>query len=238
MSDLLEVDGKRMEIPSGRSAVDGSGGGGPPRDWQGRILGILARSPRLALSLGAVLGLLLGTAGAVSTLGTPVTWTSQTVMILDDPYGLAAAGDEGPLLKLNEVRAKYASLAGTYAIAQPVALRLGIPVGEVLGHESAVPSPDALLLVVTATWTDAPDAEKLSAATAAELTSYVQSENAAYAIPTTDQFLLRTVDPTGPAVPSRPSKGRAATQLAGWGLGGFAVGFVLTQLVRSRRLRA
>lgn len=209
----------------------------PPADhWQHRLGRTLARRWRRGLVGGVAAGVLLGALGASMVLSGPTTYAAKTVMVIDSPYGLAAAGDEGQMLKLDEVRYKYASLASTYLIAQPVAHSLGLPVGAVLAGTSVAPEADALLLDVTGTWSTPSGATRLSSAVASELSSYVQNENSSYAIPVNDQFFLRAVDPTTAAVAHGPSHSKALTLAVGLGLLGLVAGFALTQLLLNRRL--
>lgn len=215
-------------LPSPRETMD---------DWQRRVWLVLRHRARLAAVIGFVIADIAGFLGAWSVVKTAPVWRSTTVMLIDDPYQLATSGDPGQLLKLQDLRYKYAALAGTEAIAGPVAAHVGLPVGAVEGAIGASPNAQALLIDVTGTWSSPTEAERLSSATAAALTQYVVTEEAAYNIPSTDRFVIRAIAPTGAAVASRPSSGNAAAHGVGYAVGGFAVGFVVTQLVRSRRKR-
>lgn len=223
--------------PATNTSSGSPGHASPGSDhWQHRLGRALSHRWRRAVVVGVALAAGLGALGVSTVLSGPTTYSSQTVMAIDSPYGLAAAGDEGQLLKLDEIRYKYASLATTYLIAQPVARSLGTSVGAVLGGTSVVPESDALLMTVTGTWSTPSGAARLSSAVASELSTYVQNENSSYAIPVNDQFFLRAVDPTTTPTAHGPSHSKALTLGLGLALAGLLAGFLLTQLLANRRL--
>jgi capsular polysaccharide biosynthesis protein len=191
--------------------------------------------PSLVIAL--VVGILAAALTAGLLLRGTTVWTSQTTMIIDDPYGIALAGDGGQIAKLAELRIKYANLASTYAIAQPVANRLHVPVGVVLGATHVDVPADSLLMSVVGQWSSAADAQKLSSALAQGISDYVKTENSSNGIPAQDQFAAVAVSPTSPATSSGPSSTRAAIAALGAFLGAAVVVFVLAQLFAVRRLR-
>jgi hypothetical protein len=208
---------------------------GPPA-WQRRLWRALATAPLVGLTFGALFAGILVALSAFFALKGPTTWTSTTVMVIDDPYDLAAAGDEGQLLKLSELRAKYSGLVSTYSIAQPVANQLHLPVGYVLGSVSTITPLSSLLFEVVATTPTPYPARVLSQAVANEVTSYVQSEEKAFNVPANDRFTITTVDPASAPVSKGPSVARAAAAAGGFAVLGLVVGFCATQLVVNRRL--
>jgi|GEM_PF-2631574 len=201
-----------------------------------RLWAVLRAQPRLAAVVGVLAAAVLAIAGAVSVLSGPTVWTSTTTMLIDDPYALAAAPDQGEFEKLGALRAKYASLIGTAVIAEPVAAMVHLPVGVVEAHISAVLDPAALLLDVRGTWSGPDEAQRLSAATAQAVQSYVHAEDVTYRVPPQDQFTIRLVQPTSPAAPSGPSGTHALVLALELGALAFVVGFTGTQLVRNRAL--
>ncbi|HXN60321.1 MAG TPA: hypothetical protein VN886_07685 [Acidimicrobiales bacterium] len=196
----------------------------------------LRRAPLRALLIGVLLAIVAGVGGwHANSSATAPLFTSRTVMAIDEPYGMATAGDEGLLLKLVTLRVKYQGLASTDAMAGPVATKLGLPVNGVLAGTSVALPADSLLLVVTGTSTTAGEAQRLSSAMAAEITSYVKTENTEYVIPATDQFMIDTVDPTTPAMASTPAH-KSAADAIGLALVALILGFVVSQLIFNRRL--
>jgi hypothetical protein len=165
----------------------------------------------------------------------PTIWTSQTTMLIDDPYGVALSGNGGELATLAEVRVKYASLASTYALAQPVATALHVPPQVVLSGVSVDVPSNSLLLVVIGRWSNPGFARELSSGMAQEITTYIQQENTTFQIPTKDQFTAVVVSPATMASPSGPSIKRAALASFAVFVGSAAVIFVLIQLIAGRR---
>jgi capsular polysaccharide biosynthesis protein len=209
--------------------------GRPADDWQRRMVKALGMKPRLALVLGLIVAVLLAGAAVRSVTKTPTTWTSTAVMLIDDEPALATAGDDGQLLKLDELRLKYAALAGTDLIAQPVAKELHLPLASVLGSVSAIVPSESLLMQMTATWSNPQVAQRLAQASAEQVSKFVQYEASVYNIPTVDRYSFKVIDPASAATASGPSHADALTLAAGLGVGGFVVVFVVTQFWRNRR---
>lgn len=184
---------------------------------------------------GLLLAAIFGALGAVASLGGQTTYTSTTVMLIDDPYALATNGSSDEFVKLDALRVKYSGLISTDAIAQPVASRLHLPLGEVLGAVSAQVPFEGLLMDVSATWSNAHEAQVVSQAVANQVTTYVHEEDMVYNIPPTDQFTFNTVDPASPSVPHAPSRSRAVILAAALAVVGFLLAFLATQLVRYLR---
>lgn len=207
-------------------------------DRQRRLWALLTTSPALAVLIALLVGVPLAGIGWKANSSGRTIWTSRTVMTIDDPYGLATAGDEGILIKLELLRLKYQGLATTDAIATPVAEKLQLPVDEVLAQSSVTVPDDSLLISVNGTGTSPGTAQRISSAVADELTSYVQNENTTYAVPPGDRFFIAQVDPTTAATPSTASHRKSAADAVGLGILGLVVGFVVTQLIVNRRLLA
>ncbi|HTT87434.1 MAG TPA: hypothetical protein VMF60_08715, partial [Acidimicrobiales bacterium] len=204
-------------------------------DWASHLWAMLRTGPLLALVAAAMVAAILGLSGEWFTLRGPTVWTSRTVMLVDEPSGIAVAGDQGLLLKLESVRLKYQGLAATNAIDQPVATKLDVPVSLVEGSAAVVLPADSLLLDVYGQWSSPTFARELSGAVAGEITAFVQQEDTQYKVPAADQFTITVVDAAAPATPSGPSHSKAATVALGLAIAGFVIGFVITQLVRNRR---
>lgn len=234
----LTPTGGVVAAPNGSEGhFDQPAHGSPPADqWQRRMAKGLGTKPRLAVVLGLVVAALLAVTGARSVLSTQTTWSSTAVMLINDTPALATAGDDGQLLKLDELRLKYQALISTNAIAQPVAKKLHLPVGAVLGSVSATVPFESLLMDVTGTWSTPQVAQRLAESTAEEVTKFVNYEASAYNIPTVDRFTFVVIDPAPAATTHRPSKAHAVTLGVGLALAGFVVAFLATQFWRHRRL--
>ncbi|MGH9305630.1 MAG: hypothetical protein ACRD0I_01915, partial [Acidimicrobiales bacterium] len=137
-----------------------------PPYWQVRLWRTLRTDPLRALLVGVVLGVVLAFLGAIGSLGGSTTWTSKTVMLINDPFALATAGDQGQLLKLDALRIKYSGLVATNVIAQPVARELNLPTEKVLKSVTTQVPLESLLMNVVATWSNPNEARRLSQAVA------------------------------------------------------------------------
>ena len=199
--------------------------------WQATLWSRLLHKPGRALLAGLLVAAMAGVLVGEKLSKGPTTWTSQTVLIFDDPLGIAIAGDAGELAKLIEVRYKYASLASTEAMAQPVAAELKVPVSTVLASTSTVVPVDSVLLYVDGTASTPAAAREFSSAMAREMVSYIQAEDATYGVPSSNRFLATIVSPATDATPHGPSSTRALSVALVVALGGFLVGFAAYQLV-------
>jgi len=218
--------------------VAGASAPPPVPRWQLRRWRALSRQARFGAAVGLVLGVVLGALAGVAASHGKTSWTSTTTMMIDDPYQLATAGDQGELLKLNSLLVKYAGILQTDVIARPIAQQLGLSVSQVLSSVSADnnPATETLLLPITATAATPALARSLATAAANELTDYVQIQNAEFHIPPQDQFTLTTVDPASTPVRHGPSNTKAASDAVAVAVVVFLIGLVATQLVRNRRL--
>ena len=185
-----------------------------------------------AVLVGLFLGFALALIGGLSVLSGKTSYTSSTVMLINDPYKLATSGQPNEFTSLDYLRYKYSALVKTDAIANPVANQLGLPVGDVIGALSTDVPVNSLLMDVSATWSTPNGAQKLAQAAANEVTAYIGQEDDAYRIPTADRFTFEVVDPAPPGSAHGPSKAKAVSLAIGLAVLGFAVGFVATQLVR------
>jgi hypothetical protein len=231
--------------PFGGSRVasdPGGENGGPahaaqtPDDWQHRLWLVLRTAPLIAALVGLLFGLVLGFGVADAKLRGKTTYSSTTVMLIDDPALLATSGGEQQLLKLSSLRVKYSTLLNTDPMAIPIADKLHLPLDEVLTAVVGNVSLEGLLMDVTATWSTAQEARLLSQTAANEVTAYVKDEDTTYGIPKINQFIFRTINPATPAVSNAPSKTRAAATGLALLLIGFVVAFAIVQFVRNRRL--
>ena len=207
----------------------------PPTSTAREAWSSMGQQALRAVLVGLFLGFALALIGGVSALSGRTTYTSTAVMLINDPYKLATSGQLNEFGSLDVLRYKYSALVGTTAIAGPVATQLGLPVGDVIGALSTNVPSNSLLMSVTATWPTPAGAQKLAQATTNEITAYISQEDNTYNIPTADRFTFEAIDRASPASAHGPSKARAASLAIGLALLGFAIGFVVTQLVRFLR---
>src|SRR5580658_9485832 len=117
-------------------------------DWQHRIWVVLRTAPLIAVLVGLLLGLLLAFGVADSKLRAKTTYSSTTVMLIDDPALLASSGGEAQLLKLSSLRVKYSTLLNTDAMAIPIADKLHLSVNSVINSVVGNVTLEGLLMDV------------------------------------------------------------------------------------------
>lgn len=220
----------------GNGTADGASAGWHPPAWQVRLWRAISHDPRPGLVAGLLVAVLLGVLGAGVVMTGATTYTSTTVMLIDDPLQLASAGSESQLLKLSTLRLKYADLAQTSVLATPVAHDLGLPVSDVLGAVTVDTPLESLLLNVNATTQNPTLSRSMSQAMANELTTYVRTEDSTYHIPAASRYTLNVVDPASEAIGHGPSTRRALVLGLGLAVLGFLIGLLAIQLRRNWRL--
>lgn len=198
----------------------------------------MGNRPLRAVIVGLILGLLLAGIGDIAVLsGQKTVYTSTAVMLIDDPYALATSGQPEEFASLDALRYKYAALISTNSIAGPVAAELGLPVGDVIGAVSTRVPAYSLIMDVTATWSSPGVAQRLAEAAAEQVSTFIAHEDNAYNIPASARFTFDVVDPAPSATAQTPSKSKAVSLAIGLGLLGFALGFLIIQLVHFLRPR-
>jgi capsular polysaccharide biosynthesis protein len=168
----------------------------------GTLLGLIA-----AVLFAAAIG--VGSAEAVGQSG--VTYTSTAALLIDQQRLESVATDPSVIAKLALLRVKYVGLVPTDAIVVPVARMLGVAPGQVRGHIGATAQVESLILTVSGSSADPTFARRLAAATASELITYVQQEQASANVPVADRYSFSLVDPASSAVVSSPSDRRSIT---------------------------
>jgi hypothetical protein len=179
-------------------------------------------------------GLLLAAASAGLVLGQSAQYYSQATVLIDNPLAIATAHDDAPILKLNALRLKYASLANTPAILVPAAQAAGLPVAEI-DRAATFPSGAALVLLVAAKTGSPRLSTQVAEAVANQIVLYVQHEHEQYNIPAQDRFVFTVVGHAYNGRKVSPSRSRAATTALGVGLGGLAIAYLILQLVTGPR---
>jgi capsular polysaccharide biosynthesis protein len=166
----------------------------------------------LAVLIAAVIaGVLAGALGASAVLRQEARFASRSVLLIDQTNAIVAAAGEGPVVKLNALRTKYALLAKTRRVTAGVAQRTGFPEGAVAAAINiTVPGP-SLLMIVEARTNDPDRARVIADATAEELSALVRSEMEAAKIPEAERIVMSVVAPAQRGVKFEPSRGRAMT---------------------------
>lgn len=208
----------------------------PPRQgWDGWREVVLRPSLRNFL-VSVVSGLILAAAGAWAILARTPQYYSQATLLIDNPAAIATAHDDAPIVKLNVLRSKYASLAATPAIQAPAAQASGLPLADI-AKSITFPSTASLILVVGARTERPALSQQVANAVADEIPRYVRHEHDQYDVPGPDRFVFTVVGPAYPGQKVAPTRSKAATTAVAAGLAGLAVAYVALQLVTGSRRR-
>ena len=207
------------------------------RPADGPVWASLRRPSPRNVVIAVVAAIVAFAIGAAVVLSRPATYYSQSTLLIDNPSQLAAAADEGTIAKLSGLRAKYAALVHTPAIAGPVARRLDIPVGEVYGSANTFLGLQSLVLVSGATADKPAKAQRIAQAVADEISRYVRDEHVRFHVPLPQRFTITVVNKAYPGQKSSPTRRHAAT--VGLISGGLVLAglYVLLELIAARRPR-
>ncbi|MFY9588461.1 MAG: hypothetical protein WAT66_13505 [Actinomycetota bacterium] len=182
---------------------------------------VVKRPSAVAVILALIAGLAAAGLGATYVLRQPARFVSVSVLVIDQPRAVAAAGNEGVILKLNALRPKYAALAQTRAITIPVAARAKVLEGEVAsGTRVFFPGP-SLLMIVDSRTNEAEKSQRVADAMAAELVAFLKKEQDAAKIPAADRVQFNIITPASPGRKFEPTRSRAGVE------GGIAGGIAL-----------
>ncbi len=155
---------------------------------------MLPRRPGpLSLLLALVAAVLAAGIVGLSVRGGNGTFSSSSLVTIDAPRAVAAAGDNGILQKLSGLRFKYAGLVPTDLLAVPVADRLKVPVEQVRGRLSASLQATDLLMRLTCRGTELAKTRTCAGALAQSLVDYVAKEQADNAIPVAQRIVVTQV---------------------------------------------
>lgn len=174
-----------------------------------------ARGAVGALPAGlALVGLVVGSGlGLALVRDRPVTWTSTTVLAIDQPRVVSEARDAGPIEKLSRLRLQYAGLARTDTIAAPVAMRTGRTAAYVASALSVTAPPDSLLLLVGATADSAAIADALSSAAADQMIRFATVNQARVGVPVEQRVVLAVATAAAPASANESRRTEATVAL-------------------------
>ena len=186
------------------------------------------------LLVALAVGLICAGLGYANVMRQPARYESTAIMLMDQPIAITT-GDSGVVVKLNQLRAKYAALILTSEIVVPAAREAGLPVGEVRAAQRPFFPATSLLLTPIARSDDPRKAQKIAQATADTVSQYVEDEQAATGLPPQQRLSLRIVQDAriGGKVSPVPRRARqiAAVSFAG----GVLLSYVVLQLRSARR---
>lgn len=176
------------------------------------------RNIAILAGIAIVAGIVVGFIAAVATKHGTKTFQSQAVLEIDQPTAVALSADDGVIAKLSRLRYKYAGLINTEAFAAPVAAKVGLPVGAVLGKLYPIVDPSTLIMAVGARTHDRTQTQELANAGAQELVDYTKREQDSLKVPAAAKVSFTIVTPAGQAAKTAPTNQRVTLV----GLGAFA----------------
>jgi capsular polysaccharide biosynthesis protein len=213
-------------------------GGAPTPDATDGWAWEAVRHPTIRnVAIAVVAAVLVGAIAIAAVLARPASYYSQATLLIDNPTQLAASADEGTIAKFSGLRAKYAALVDTPAIAAPVAKRLNIPIDKVYDATNTFLGVQSLVLVSSATAASPRQAQRIAQAVGDELSQYVQREHVRFNVPPPQRFTITVVNDAELGEKSTPTRRQAlAVGVISGGL--VLVGlYVLLELVGARRQR-
>ena len=171
--------------------------------------------------LTAAVGLVLLVGGLAAVLtAPPTTYQSAATLAIDQPRGIAEAGDAGVIEKLSRLRYKYKGLVGTQVFAQALAGATDRPEGQVAGSLFASVDPSSLLMLVGARTHQKAEARSLANDAAKHLVAYAAKEQEQAGVPPDQRFVFQVVT-DAPVAHALGSAGRR------WGVVAIVLGLVV-----------
>jgi capsular polysaccharide biosynthesis protein len=180
--------------------------------------------------VGIAVGFLVGFVLVVSRAP---RYDSETRVLVDAPRPVDISTSPDVLLRLSLMRFKYAALATTAVIAQPVGQRLGLGERHVANGVTASAAQPSFVLSIVGQDQRPEVARRLSDAVATELSAYADREQEAAGLAPDARYQLRVVSPAQPA--SRDTKALKDAAKSSFAAAG--VGFLIAYLAPSARRR-
>ena len=200
-----------------------------PKAWDALIVLSVAN-----LLVALAVGLIAAAFGYANVMRAPATYQSSAILLMDQPLELTR-GDNGVVVKLNQLRGKYVALVTTSEVMAPAARIAGLPIGQMRAAQRPVFPTSTLTILPLARAKDPLVAQKIAQATAQALSQYVTEEQAATGLDPILRLSLRIVQDAGPGVKVAPlaSRGRQVGIVAG--AAGVLLAYVGLQLGTARR---
>jgi capsular polysaccharide biosynthesis protein len=186
------------------------------------------------LLLALLLGVIAGVGGGLVAMKQAAVYTSEAHLLIDQPRALAVAPDNGPILKLDLLKIKYANLANTPAIAGPAAAQLGLPESEVADAVTATPTPQSFLVTIGARASTRTNATRIANAVAQSIVTYADQEQANIGVVAPNRFVFNVVQHATKTSKAQPTVSHAAKAAAVLGLVVFVGAYVILQLLSAQ----
>jgi capsular polysaccharide biosynthesis protein len=183
------------------------------------------------LVFALILGVLAAAGGAAIALKQPTVYSGKAQLIIDQPKAIAAAKDNGPILKLAVLKVKYADLAKSPAIAGPAAQELGLSQQRVTDNIVASAPPSDLLVVLTSEASARSTAERMANAVGTSIINYADQEQARLGVAPADRYNFSFVQQATSAAKIQPTAKRALQAAVGLGVIATVLAYVILQLL-------
>lgn len=169
----------------------------------------LLRPTLFVVLISLTASILAGAIGAGLILAQSPRYESVSTLVIDQPKAVVAAGSEGVLVKLSNLRLKYAVLLRTKVFTEPIAARVGRPPTEVARSIRSIAPAQSLAFYVTGRAPDPVMSQGLANVAAEELVAYVQREQDAAGIAAGNQIVFTIVVPADIGYRVEPKARRA-----------------------------
>jgi capsular polysaccharide biosynthesis protein len=230
------VEPIKMAMVTSEASDPVAGAGDPGFYRPSRTWALLAQFSLANLLTALVIACIFAGVTGVAVLKEKAKYESAAIIELHQAKVFTDSGP-GPVTKLNALRARYASLAETQAVLQPVGKAVGLAPGQVGKAVTVAFTGPSLLMKPTATTTSPELSQRLADAMADELSSYATKEQTDDKIAPADQVQLRVVQRALPGVKVSPDSSRALASAAVVGAVLLAGVYTILQLVAGRTRR-
>lgn len=189
------------------------------------------RNAAIAMAVAAAFAVL----AAVLVLASAPTYQSVATLAIDQPRAVQDSPDTGIIDKLDRLRLKYAGLADTAPVLDPVARELGVDLGDLRDDTTVVIGPQSLLMFPTATAETERGAERRAQALADAITDYADAEQARNGIPAADRYRFTVIENASDADKVSPTSRSAVAAAAMAAILAVGVAYVVLQLATANR---
>jgi hypothetical protein len=174
--------------------------------------GLTTPRPRLPIEVSAITAILALAPALVAGAGAALyqrekskDYISVAILLIDQPAAIAAAPDNGPLLKLQQLRYYYAGLVRTEVIADPVSRQVHLPASQIERDVVALIDPSSFTMDIVATAKSPSESNLVAQAATSELISYVATQQKQLGLAPTSQVVLDEVTTPQTGVKVSPS---------------------------------
>jgi capsular polysaccharide biosynthesis protein len=205
----------------------------PDRETRRRSLSLRMPGGR-TVAAALIAGLLVGGLAAAAVLRQTPVYLSRSILLIDQPHLLIGGPGEGVVLKLNQLRLKYALIAHTPRITSGVAKRIGLPDAQVAGRINVTLPGPSLILLVEGRSDDRRKARLIANGAGEELVAFVKAEMDANKIPEQDRIVMSVVAAAQAGAKVEPSRSHAMAIGSISGILALTSTFILVDILKQR----